>query len=160
MIAKTVSLSTNDKIRKTSKEIGEKFKKLNNLYNVLHIKVARGYAVLPDGIYEIEESIENYMAFYRQMFPDKVIPKQHFLEEHVPQWMRQWNFGLALHCKQGGEGVHKEFNRLGRVMQGVRNGFEKLHVIMKEHHTAVSPVVQRHIVIPQKRPKSYNVNNF
>ena len=130
------------------------------MYYVIHSKVAHGYAVLPDDIDDIEESIENYMTFYREMFPNKVIPKQLFLAEHVPQWICRWNFGLALHGQQGGEGVHKEFNRLGRVMQGVRNGLEKLHCIMKEHHTTVSPVVQKHIVVPQKQPKTHNINNF
>ena len=54
---------------------------------------------------------------------------------------------------QGGESLHKEFNRFGCVMQGVQNETEKLLCTMKEHHTSTGPIVQSNVVHPKKRKK-------
>ena len=48
---------------------------------------------------------------------------------------------MALHGEPGGKSLHREFNRLGRVMQGLQNETEKLLFTMKEHHTSTGPVV-------------------
>ena len=57
---------------------------------------------------------------------------------------------LTLHGEQGGESLHREFNKLGRVMQGVQNETEKLFCTMKEHHTSTSPIVQSNIIHPNE----------
>ena len=61
---------------------------------------------------------------------------------------------MALHGEQGGESLHREFNRLSCVMQGVQNETEKLLCTIKEHHTSTSPIVQSNIIHPKKRKKA------
>ena len=86
----------------------------------MHRQISHGYAILPEHIEVITVYIQKYLDYFRKLFPDQIISKQHFLEDHVVQWISQWNFGMVLHGEQGGENLHKEFNRLGHVMQGVQ----------------------------------------
>ena len=54
--------------------------------------------------------------------------------------------------EKGEEGIHKEFNKLDRVMAGVRDPLTQLLATMKEHIVATDPDV--HKQIPQiKRTK-------
>ena len=151
---KVQSISSNPDTLKEATEVSEKFKKLNNLYYYVHSQISHGYAILPEDIEVITVSIQKYLDYFRKLFPDQIIPKQHFLEDHVVQWISQWNFGMVLHGEQGGKSLYKEFNRLGRVMQGVQNEIDKLLCIMKEHHTLTSPIVQSNIIHPKKRKKA------
>ena len=90
---------------------------------------------------EVKELIHSYMACFREQFPGKVIPKQHFLECHVPEWMSTWQVGMALHGEQGGKHIHAVFNNLQASMRGVKNPLENLISVMKEHHIRTSPSV-------------------
>ena len=115
---KVQSISSNPDTLKEATGASEKFKKLNNLHYDMHSQISHGYAILPEDIEVTTVSIQKYLDYFRKLFPDQSIPKQHFLEDHVVQWISQWNFVMVLHGEQGGESLHKEFNRLGRVMQG------------------------------------------
>lgn len=153
VVEKTVSISGKQEIITESKQICEKFKKLNNLYYAIHDRIGHGNAILESDHQEIEDAIHGYMEFYRECFPNKILPKHHILEDHILQWIHRWHFGLALHGEQGGESVHKEFNRLQRAMYGIQNPLHRLLSVMKEHHTIVSPAIQSHVAVPSKRKK-------
>ena len=86
---KVKSISRNPNTQKEAAEISEKFEKLNNLYYDVHSQISHGYAMLSDYIEEIKLCIEKYLDHFCELFPGQIIPKQHFLEDHVLQWIFQ-----------------------------------------------------------------------
>ena len=91
---------------------------------------------IPPELYDnIQEKINTYMECYRQLFPGKVIPKQHFLEDHVVSWITKWGVGLSLHGEQGGESIHHSFNQLMSTNCGIRNELSRLMAVVRDHHT-------------------------
>ena len=39
----------------------------------------------------------NTIKFYRQAFPEStVLPKMHFLEDHVVPWLKKWKIGFGM----------------------------------------------------------------
>ena len=87
-----------DSTSKKFKEIDLKYSKVNESISHIHLDDA--------SIDEIDSSIEDFMKSYRKYYPDKVIPKMHFLEDHVVNWMRQWRYGLGFHGEQAVESSH------------------------------------------------------
>lgn len=150
---RTKEICQSQEVQQKAKEVGKNFKKLNCLFYNVHSKISHSYPILPSDIGEMEEDIDNYMAFYREMFLGKVIPKQHMLEEHVPRWLRRWRYGMGRHGEQGCESTHKQFNQLERTHKAIQNEEKQLVTMMKEHLVSVSPVVQNNIVLPVKRSK-------
>ena len=50
-----------------------------------------------------------------------------------------------MHGEQGGEGIHKAFNKLDRVMTGIRDPLKKLLATVKEHIVATDPDIHKEI---------------
>ena len=83
------------------------------------------------------------MAAFRQNFPEaSVTPKMHLLEYHALDQLAMFGVGFGLLNEQGGELIHTEFNRTGRVADDV----QQLLTTMKRHHLATTPEVQRKII--------------
>ena len=99
----------------------------------------------------IEVVIDKYLKYYRRKFPNSVIPKQHFLEDHICPWISKWGFGMAMHGEQGGESIHREFNRISRCMYHIADPSKRLYCVMKEHHTLLQPELRKLIAKPRKR---------
>ena len=143
-LEKVCELSSSSQINKEAKVISNKFQTLNSLYSAVHVKIGHINHISDD-----VEVIQNYLTWFRKNFPLSTIPKMHFLEDHASQWIIKWGFGLALHGEQGGEGIHREFNRLERNMAHVQKDENKLLYMMKEHHTLVHPAIQTGIIQPR-----------
>lgn len=80
------------------------------------------------------------MAYYREKFPHaSVLPKMHFLEEHVISWLKRNHLGFGLLGEQGVESIHAHFNSLGRTYGKMRDEVERLRQLMKEHLLHISP---------------------
>ena len=77
------------KVFPTISTLKKKQKNLNNSYYGIHSQISHGYAILPEDIEVIKVSIENYLNHFCELFPAEIIPKQHFLEDHVLQWILQ-----------------------------------------------------------------------
>ena len=61
----------------------------------------------------VEDSIGEFMAFYRKNFAThSVLPKMHFLEVHVVPYLKQWHMGFGFLGEQGVESIHHYFNDL------------------------------------------------
>ena len=91
------------------------------------------------------------MSFYRLNFPEvRIIPKQHILENHCLDFITQWGFGLALHGEQGGEESHATINLWKSRTFGLQTE-AKLRLLMTEHMTLVSPVLNLIIPVAKKR---------
>lgn len=132
-------------------QVSQKFIQLNDLFSQVHQAVSHCRPIKQEEVPQIQEQIDKYMQFYRANFPKKVIPKMHFLEEHVGPWILRWGSGLGRHGEQGGESIHATFNRLNVTMGGIRNELSKLMAVMKEHQTRCAPEIHANIVHPKKR---------
>ena len=131
-----------EKIMEKANKVADAFAKLNGRYKDVHDAVSHSLPLSQDDVCEIKDIISQYMALFRELHPGKCIPKHHFLESHVPEWISNWNVGLALHGEQGGEKIHAVFNSLQTSKRlNVRNPLENLVSVMKEHHIRTSPVV-------------------
>ncbi|CAH1801511.1 unnamed protein product, partial [Owenia fusiformis] len=123
-------LSGSKKLNLKANAIKEKYEELNTLFYNIHSKVLKCEPVTEKDIDIIHENIDIYMSFYRTHFPNKVLPKHHFLEAHICQWMSSKEFQMGLHGEQGGEGIHREFKRIETNMAHMRNESKRLMMTM------------------------------
>ena len=80
------------------------------------------------------------MTFYRRTFPEStVLPKMHFLEDHVVPWLKKWKIGFGLMGEQGAESIHTYFNSLGRTYQSIPDPVKRLEHTMQEHLLHIVP---------------------
>ena len=87
-------------------------------------------------------SIQELLRAYRKLFPEeRITPKLHLLEDHTVDQLRRFRVGLGLLNEQGGELIHAEFNRIGRVVQGIQDDLDRLMAVMRRHHTSTCPEV-------------------
>ena len=124
-----------------AENVAQIFAKVNSLFSTVHTLVSHSRLIPLEDLPEIRENINNYMTFFRKTFPNKVTPKMHFLEEHVPQWIENYGLGVGLHGEQGGEGVHRVFNDLKRTHSATKHKLQQLEAIMKDHLLSVHPAI-------------------
>ncbi len=129
------------------------FLDLNEKYSQVHVAVSHARPIPDEHIDSIQDKIDCYMEFYRNHFPGQVIPKQHFLEDHIIPWIRRYHFGLGLLGEQGGESVHSEFNQLAQNARCIKRDKDRLMSMMRVHHTKVNPHIQSQCVKPKQYKK-------
>ena len=89
---------------------------------------------------------------YRQNFPTaSITPKIHLLEDHALDQLTRFGVGFGLMNEQGGELIHTEFNRTGRVVKGMRDDVKRLMTTMRRHHLSTTPEVQARVISKRKR---------
>ena len=94
------------------------------------------------------------MAYYRRHFPDTtVLPKMHFLEVHVPQWLEEWKVGLGFMGEQGAESIHSSFNTIEQSFLSMPNRVDRLFRIVQEHHLRIDPELQSQAPAVKRRKK-------
>lgn len=81
------------------------------------------------------------MVFYRREFPHaSVLPKMHFLEEHVVPWIRKWGVAPGMMGEQGAESIHARFKRIEMSYRNmIHNRVDRLKSVVQQHHLQVSP---------------------
>ena len=90
----------------------------------------------------VDLSIRELLRTYHHIFPkENITPKLHLLEDHAVSQLGKFGVGFGLLNEQGGELIHSEFNRIARVVQGMKGDLQKLTAIMKRHHTSTTPEV-------------------
>ena len=100
-------------------------------------------------------NIEGFMAFYRWHFPNAtVLPKMHFMEARVANWLEKWNVGLGFMGEQGAESIHAFFNDIERSYLNMPNKVERLFRIVQEHHLRTDPDLQSVVPKIKKRKKA------
>lgn len=78
----------------------------------------------------LELEVTTFMALYRSFFPkSSVIPKMHFMEDHLIDWVKRYKTGLGLLGEQGIEAIHHQFNDLKKTYSCVRNKVGK-HIVI------------------------------
>lgn len=103
----------------------------------------------------VEFDIDKFLAFYRDSFPAAtVLPKMHFVEDHLIPFMRKSKTGLGFLGEQGAESIHARFNSIRCNYTNMPNRVQRLECILKEHLNQVCPdnIVRR--PQPKKRPKT------
>ncbi|XP_022110640.1 uncharacterized protein LOC110990110 [Acanthaster planci] len=143
-----IPLAAHDKLRREAAHIGVHFQELFMKFADVHKGINHSSAVTQQQINCIETSIRDFMAAYRQLFPDLITPKLHLLEDHAVEQLTRSKVGFGLLNEQGGELIHTEFNRTGRVVQGMRGELQKLMAIMRRHHVATTPERVKKVLTP------------
>lgn len=101
----------------------------------------------------VDERIRSFLQCYRsEIRHASITPKMHLMEDHVVQWIRQWQFGLGFHGEHGAESIHARMNSLLRTYCNVRKPLEKLKQTVIEHNRSVCPAVS-HVRPQVKRRK-------
>ena len=132
---KTTELTENPHTRQTAEKIATIFKWVTYLFFEVHRAISHSNPIPESDIDGTQDTIDKYLAVYRQHFPIKILSKHNFLEDHVVPWVRRWGFGMGFHGEQGGEALHSEFNSLKRRHHGIKSPVYQILSIMKEHHT-------------------------
>ena len=107
-----------------------------------------------------ETSIKDFMKFWRTHWPNESVPpKMHMLEDHILDFIRQWNVGIGFYGEQGGESIHAEFNNLSRIYKAVKPATKRLKSMLEAHYVKAHPKVQ------EEKPKikirgPYNKNSY
>ena len=104
VVERTLELTDSVRLHEKARMIRNKYLTLNQLYSRVHYNISHGRPIGEDYLPEIEESISEYIKFFRNKFAEvSITPKQHILEEHCVDWIARWGFGMAFHGEQGGE---------------------------------------------------------
>ena len=92
-----------------------------------------------------DNTIKDFMLFYRKSFPhDTVTPKLHMLEHHAVVFIKRWQNGFGLYGEQGAESIHSTFNKLFQTYCMVKPNRRRLECVLKEHLTRVYPEAQHY----------------
>ena len=100
-----------------------------------------------------EEAIQNFMSYYRRVFPEaSVTVKLHMMEEHLVPFLKKWKgIGFGLMAEQGAESIHHEFNDLTRRFASIPDTTSRLGYVLREHHLRCCPVNRDAKPVPKKR---------
>ncbi len=101
-------MDDNEIIQKASR-IASVFHAINTSYTQMHDCIAHSNPIAPEVIPNSQMKIDGYMSTFREHFPESVIPRHHFLEEHTLPWIIKYKLSMGLLVESGGEGVHAEF---------------------------------------------------
>ena len=112
----------------------EKFKEINLKYSKVNESIIHIHPLDDASIDQIDLDIKDFMKAFRTHYPGKIIPKMHFLEDHVVDWMRKWEFGLGFHGEQAVESSHSVMNNILNDRRGIRNRATKVWGAMRSHY--------------------------
>ena len=131
------------------------FKILNTLYSVVHKQISPAKPIASNDMEDLQHSIDRYMAFFRSNFPTvSILPKQHILECHCVDFIRNWGFGLGLHGEQGGEETHAAINQLKRRTWGLKERQTSFVFWHRNKWHWLHPVYSQPFLLPLKRKSS------
>ena len=105
-------------------------------------------------MFKTEQSVQEFMEFFRTNFPKGTIPiKMHMVEDHAVQWARSTHVGFGLLGEQGAESIHAKFNNLARAYSAIKGKVHQLKCIVAEHLVSIAPHNVAAIPPPKKRKK-------
>ena len=79
------------------------------------------------------------MRIYRQLHNNKVIPKQHILEQHCLPFITAYKNGLGLLGEQGGELIHSTIAKIEKRVACIRQENRRMKTVMECHLIQVAP---------------------
>ena len=156
VVEKTFQLSDSVEVQTKAHDIASKFQILNEFFARVHKHIAHALPTTDEEINKLDSDIIRYMDFYRTSFgKHRIIPKQHILECHSTDFMRNWKFGLGFLGEQGGEETHAFINKLKVRVRGIVDPEQKIRVLIKEQLTIVSPRVKAAMPTSKRRKKQH-----
>ncbi|XP_066263922.1 uncharacterized protein [Branchiostoma lanceolatum] len=133
-----------------------KYMTVFTLFGDCHRRYSHAEQVCEEDISTLDQSIKNFMAFFRTTFPTATVPlKMHILEAHSVPFMKKWKFGLGFFGEQGIERVHAEFNNILRnSTSGIQNEAQQLKLTMERHLLKANPLRVGGVPDPVPRTKN------
>ncbi|XP_038062594.1 uncharacterized protein LOC119733087 [Patiria miniata] len=117
-----MSLTAQERLRRQAFQHRAHFREVFLKFADVHKGINHALALTDQDVLRIDVSIRELLRTYRQLFPEeRITPKLHLLEDHAVDQLQRFRVGLGLLNEQGGELIHAEFNRIGRVVQGMRD---------------------------------------
>ena len=111
-------------------------------------------------VLNVDICIKEFLNSFRASFPSSNIsPSLHLLEDHAVEQLRKFRVGFSLLNEQGGELIHTDFNRTGRVVHGMRDPLQRLLAVMRRHLVGTTPEVQTNIA-KTSRKHEYKRQNY
>ena len=155
IVRKVENLTTDPEIRKRAEKIETDLIEINDLYRKVHINVAHSRPIDEATALEIDTDIFEYTKSFRQKYINKLLPKHHFLESHIPKWIMRWRCGLALQGESGLELAHQTMAKAefcARHLAGTERG-EKM--TLERHFMTSDPslLTARPVIKERKRRK-------
>ena len=141
MVKQTNIHTNNNSIQAEAVRLRATFVRLNDYFRKVHIAISDAKPWDKNDMETVKTLIFEYMVHYRNVFPKRVIPKQHILEHHCLQFMRMTGFKLGLLGEQGTELSHQSIGRLSSRVLSLIKETDKLKFIMKAHILNVSPTI-------------------
>ena len=153
IVETTRTWTQNPFILDKAEELKHTFDSLNKDYELVHKDLSHTSQIDQSCIATIKTNIDKYMDNYRLHFSNKVIPKQHILEQHCLPFIENHRLGLGLLGEQGGAVIHASISKLERRTMAIRNEKRRLKMIMECHLLQVSPSLQSHVPPTKKRKR-------
>ncbi|XP_038063047.1 uncharacterized protein LOC119733744 [Patiria miniata] len=151
-ITDDIPLAAQERLRRQAATTGHNFKEVFLKFADAHRGMNHSNQMTTGDICRLDVCIKEFMRSYREMFPSQnVTPKLHLLECHVVPQISRFRVGLGMLNEQGGELLHTELNRTGRIVHGIRDDLQKLLSIMKRHHTSTTPEIRASVLKTCKR---------
>ena len=112
---------------------------LNRALSIVHKFISHTHSIPQTSIPEIEKSIDTYMITYRRMFPNKVIPKQHFVRKILHPTHKTVQVRTSLLGEKGTENSHQMVAALEHRARGIKNPLNRLKHILSARLLQVGP---------------------
>ncbi|XP_071796167.1 uncharacterized protein [Asterias amurensis] len=141
-----VPLAAHERLLMESANIKKKYSDIFLKFADVHHGINHARAISPQELNQIDICIKEFLNSFRASFPSSNIsPKLHLLEDHAVEQLRKFRVGFGLLNEQGGELIHTDFNRTGRVVHGMRDPLQRLMAVMRRHLVGTTPEVQTNI---------------
>ena len=141
LISQTALHTTDNRITAKAYRARTQFNKFNTLYREIHELVSHTKPIDKTQTDRIQETIDNYMANYRNAYPKQLTPKHHILEHHCTPFIKKFGCGLNLLGEQGTEASHQSIGKLEQRSLAILSVKNKLRFVMNEHIINASPTL-------------------
>ena len=146
IITKTRELTNSDTLLQNARTISLHFRKLWQSFLAIHNKISHSKFIEDDEYPHIRQALDMYFDFFRQEFPkERIILKQHLLEDHAFPWLVTHRFGFGLFGEQDMESIHHKIRINADNHHGTINPVSRLLSIIEEHHVHTLPEVKAQV---------------
>ncbi len=150
MVEVVKTLTGNSDIIERAEQIAVKYKGFFKRYAKVYRLTSHSQYIHPSTLPQIQDAIDEFMAYYRSEFSNYSVPlKFHLLEDHAVEWFKRYPFGFGLLGEQGAESVHAVVNRLKVNFRAMRSDVKRLKTTMEEQHMKCAPQLEGRI--PERR---------
>ena len=133
------------------------FDTLNSHFEGIHSLTSK--AQPEETTLQAEIATSEYIKFYRQCFPNRIIAKQHILKKNSTDFMHRTGFGLGFLRGQDGNKLHSTVSRLARSA-AIRNDKNRMKNIIENVLLLTAPRTQLPCITDKTQTTTKIVNNI